>query len=201
MKQFIQEMPTKFIKHSSANQPPSSRSLGWISRPTTFPHLFWKWTVSPYQLHSSTECWASVKDQPKKIHPQLRTGIPPASSRRCQAPWTASLRSAWSLPCLAWYSFAERKQAETPKLSLVDWSSVLLLLPTGLWMLLTVGPSRIVLCFLCPRTSHKCIGISLETLNYSHTNTMTQWSYIQWRCIQDKKNPKKKNEWKWWNCG
>ena len=28
LKQFIQEMPTKFSKHPSANQPPSSTSLG-----------------------------------------------------------------------------------------------------------------------------------------------------------------------------
>ena len=39
LKQFISEMPTKFSKHPSANQPPSSMSLGSISRPTVSPHF------------------------------------------------------------------------------------------------------------------------------------------------------------------
>ena len=178
MKQFIQEMPTKFSEHPFANQPPSSTSLGSISRPTFSPHFLLKWTNYPYQCHRpNTKRWASVKDRPKKIHHQPRTEPPWASFRRCQALSIASLHFAWSLLCIAWYSFEVQMRVETPKLSLVDWSSTLLLLSTDLWMLLLEGLFCIVICFVCLRTCHKRSGILLETLYYSHTNS-PNWTFI-----------------------
>ena len=178
LKQFIQEMPTKFSEHPFANQQPSSTSLGSIFHPTFSPNFLFKWTNYPYQCHwPNTKCWASVKDWPKKIHHQPRTEPPWASFRRCQALSIAFLHFAWSLLCLAWYSFEARMRVETPKLSLVDWTFALLLLSTDLWMLLLGGLFRIVIYFLCPHTCHKRSGILLETLYYSHTNS-PNWTFI-----------------------